>query len=61
VTPSKGLSDVRFSGANWSFKSDWGSGNVAEFRLRRVGPGVFVGWSYLRDEQVNLNLWMLVR
>lgn len=61
VTPSKGLSDVRFAGADWSFNSDWGDGKVAEFRLRHIGPGVYVGWSYLRDQQVNLNLWVLVR
>jgi hypothetical protein len=61
VTPSKGLTNVRFSGAEWKFSSDWGNGNVAEFRLRHIGPGVYVGWSYLRDEQVNLNLWLLVR
>ena len=61
VTPSKGLSNVRFSGAEWTFNSDWGDGKVAEFRLRHIGPGVYVGWSHLRDEQVNLNLWVLVR
>jgi hypothetical protein len=61
VTPSKGLSNVRLSGAEWSFNSDWGDGKVAEFRLRHIGPGVYVGWSYLHDEQVNLNLWVLVR
>ena len=61
VTPSKGLSNVRISGAEWTFDSDWGDGKVAEFRLRHIGPGVYVGWSYLRDEQVNLNLWVLVR
>jgi hypothetical protein len=59
--PSKGLSNVRFSGAEWTFNSDWGDGKVAEFRLRHIGPGVYVGWSYLGDEQVNLNLWVLVR
>jgi hypothetical protein len=52
---------VRFSGAEWSFNSDWGDGKVAEFRLRHIGPGVYVGWSYLRDAQVNLNLWVMVR
>ena len=61
VTPSKGLSNVRFSGAEWTFNSDWGDGKVAEFRLRHIGPGVYVGWSYLRDERVDLNLWVLVR
>lgn len=61
VTPSKGLSTVRFSGAEWTFNSDWGDGKVAEFRLRHIGPGVYVGWSYLRDQQVNLNLCVLVR
>jgi hypothetical protein len=61
VTTSKGLSNVRFSGAEWTFSSDWGNGDVAEFRLRHVGPGAYVGWSYLRDERVNLNLWVLVR
>jgi hypothetical protein len=61
TTPSKGLSNVRFAGAEWSFNSDWGDGKVGEFRLRHIGPGVYVGWSYLRDQQVNLNLWVLVR
>jgi hypothetical protein len=61
TTPSKGLSNVRFAGADWSFNSDWGDGKVGEFRLRHIGPGVYVGWSYLRDQQVNLNLWVLVR
>ncbi len=61
TTPSKGLSDVRFAGAEWSFNSDWGDGKVGEFRLRHIGPGVYVGWSYLHDQRVNLNLWVLVR
>ena len=61
VITSKGLSDVRFEGTDWHFKSDWGNGDVAEFRLQRFGPGIYAGWSYLRDEQRNYNLWVLIR
>ncbi len=61
VINSRGLSNVRFSDPDWRFHSDWGNGNVAEFRLRRIGPGAYQGWSYLRDEQRELNLWLLVR
>ena len=61
VTPSKGLSDVKFSGADWSFNSDWGDGHVGEFHLQRVAPGLYAGWSYLQEKQVNYNLWVLIR
>lgn len=61
VITSKGLSEVRFEGADWRFTSDWGNGDMAEFRLQRVGPGIYSGWSYLRDEQRNFNLWVLIR
>ena len=61
VTPSRGLSDVRFSGEDWSFNSDWGDGNVGQFRLRRAAPSVYLGWSYLGDERRNFNMWVLVR
>jgi hypothetical protein len=61
VVTSKGLSDVRFEGTGWQFKSDWGKGDVGEFRLQRVAPGMYAGWSYLRDEQRNYNLWLLIR
>ena len=61
VITSKGLSDVRFEGTDWQFKSDWGNGDVGEFRLERIGPGIYAGWSYLRDEPRNYNLWVLIR
>jgi hypothetical protein len=61
VIASKGLSDVRFEGTDWRFNSDWGNGDVGEFRLERFGPGIFSGWSYLRGEQRNYNLWVLIR
>jgi gentisate 1,2-dioxygenase len=61
VTTSKGLSNVQFTGKDWTFNSDWGNGDVAEFRLRRIGPGIYAGMSYLREEQRNYNLWVLIR
>ena len=61
VITSKGLSDVKFSGEAWSFRSDWGKGDVGQFRLRRAAPGVYLGWSYLREERRNFNMWVLVR
>ena len=61
VVPSRGLSDIRFTETEWRFNSDWGSGKVGEFRLRRAGPGLYLGWSYLHEEKVNLNMWLLVR
>jgi hypothetical protein len=61
VITSKGLSDVKLSGEDWSFKSDWGKGDVGQFRLRRAAPGVYLGWSYLREERRNFNMWVLVR
>jgi hypothetical protein len=60
VTASKGLSDVRFEDAAWRFNSDWGNGDVGEFRLERFGPGIYAGWSYLRGQQRNYNLWVLI-
>ena len=60
VTTSKGLSEVKFSGGAWSFNSDWGNGDVGEFRLQRIAPGLYAGWSYLREEKRNLNLWVLI-
>jgi hypothetical protein len=61
VVNSKGLSDVQFSGEDWAFRSDWGSGDVAQFRLRLAAPGAYLGWSYLREEKRNFNMWLLVR
>ncbi len=61
VTNSKGLFDVRFSDEDWAFKSDWGNQGVGQFRLRRAAPGVYLGWSYLREEKHNFNMWVLVR
>jgi len=61
IITSKGLFDVRFSGEDWAFKSDWGNNRVAQFRLRRNAQGLYLGWSYLRDEKQNFNMWVLVR
>ena len=61
VTTSKGLFDVRFSDEDWAFKSDWGNKDVGQFRLRRAAPSVYLGWSYLREERRNFNMWVLVR
>ena len=61
VINSKGLSDVQFSGEDWAFRSNWGNGDVAQFRLRRGAPGVYLGWSYLRAEKRDFNMWLLVR
>ncbi len=38
TTPSKGLSNVRFAGPEWSFNSDWGDGTVGEFRFAISAP-----------------------
>ncbi len=61
VINSQGLSDVQFSGEDWAFRSDWGNRGVAQFRLRRAAQGVYLGWSYLREERQNFNMWVLVR
>ena len=61
ITNSKGLSDVQFSGEDWTFRSDWGNNNIAEFRLQRAAQGIYLGWSYLREEKHNFNMWVLVR
>jgi hypothetical protein len=61
VINSQGLSDVGFSGEDWTFRSDWGKEGVAQFRLRRTAQGVYLGWSYLREERRNFNIWVLVR
>jgi hypothetical protein len=61
VTTSKGLFDVKFSDADWEFKSDWGKGNTGQFRLKLVATGMYLGWSYLREEKQNFNMWLLVR
>ena len=61
IIASKGLLDVRFSGEDWAFKSDWGDGKVAQFRLRRAAPSVYLGWSYLGEQKQNFNMWVLVR
>jgi hypothetical protein len=61
VIASKGLSDVQFSGEDWTFRSDWGNNDLAQFRLRRTAQGVYLGWSYLREEKRNFNMWVLVR
>lgn len=58
--PSKGLSNVLFTAGGWSFDSDWGNGDVGVFRLQRLAPGIYVGWSYLRGTRRNYNMWLMV-
>ena len=61
VTNSRGLFDVSFTSSAWTFRSDWGNGNIANFRLTRTGPGTYEGWSYLGEERRNKNMWLLVK
>jgi hypothetical protein len=58
--PTKGLSNVLFGPGGWSFDSDWGNGDVGVFRLQRLVPGIYVGWSYLRETRRNYNMWLRV-
>jgi hypothetical protein len=58
--PSKGLSNVLFGPGGWSFDSDWGNGDIGVFRLQRLAPGIYTGWSYLRGVRRNYNMWLLV-
>jgi len=56
-TPANDLSVL----ANLTNPGFLSNGDVGEFRLERYGPGIFAGWSYLRGEQRNYNLWVLIR
>jgi hypothetical protein len=61
VTNSRGLFDLQFTASEWRFRSDWGNGNIAQFRLTKLDPGVYQGWAYLGEKRLNRNLWVLVR
>ena len=61
MSNSEGLSDVALSGEDWAFRSGWANHGVAQFRLRRAAAGVYLGWSYLREEKRNFNMWVQVR
>ncbi len=57
---SKGIYQVNFFGNEWTFKSDWGNGNVGEFYLKKIGAGIYHGYPYLRGQRLSENLWILV-
>jgi hypothetical protein len=61
ITNSLGLSDVHFRARRWTFKSDWGNGEIATFRLTRIGKNVYRGWAYLKSKPQTRNLWLLVK
>jgi hypothetical protein len=54
----KGVSDIRFKGDEWYFKSDWGQGKIADFRLKQITSGLYVGWSYLNGKKVEQYIWL---
>jgi hypothetical protein len=57
----KGVFDIRFKGDDWYFKSDWGQGKIAEFRLKQITPGVYIGWSYLNGKKVEQYIWLRMK
>ena len=61
ITNSRGLFDLQYTTTEWHFRSDWGNGNIAQFRLNKIDPGVYQGWAYLDDRRQNRNLWVLVK
>jgi hypothetical protein len=57
----KGVFDIRFKGDDWYFKSDWGQGKTAEFRLKQITPGLYIGWSYLNGKKVEQYIWLRMK
>jgi len=61
ITNSLGLFDVSFTKNEWVFNSDWGNGNIGTFRLKKIAPGIYEGWSYFKDKQLQRNVWILIK
>ncbi|MBN1500648.1 MAG: hypothetical protein JW982_10850 [Spirochaetes bacterium] len=58
IINSSDLFDISFTKGVWRFSSDWGSGNIGEFRLIMKSRDIFEGWSYLNGEKRTSNLWI---
>lgn len=54
---SQGITNIKLSENMWTFKSDWGSGDVAEFRLKKQRTNLFEGAAYLRGRLHAKNRW----
>ena len=57
IDHTTGISDVRFEGGQWTFKSDWARQGTAEFRLTRVRADFFEGASFLGGRLKEKNRW----
>lgn len=60
IIESQGIKDIEFDGKTWKFLSDWGkeSGGWALFKLSKVKPDLFFGYSYLNGKRISKNLWL---
>jgi hypothetical protein len=60
IIESRGIKDISFDGKTWKFLSDWGkeNGGWALFKLNKVEPYLFLGYSYLNGSRVRKNLWL---
>lgn len=48
----------RYNGQTWEFDSDWHRMGIAHFKMTKVTPTRFQGWSYLKGRPVNRNIWI---
>ncbi len=57
VIDSRGISNVRFDGKQWSFFSDWGLPRLGEFRLSRVTDDLYRGYSFYDGKRLGFHEW----
>ncbi len=55
VINSSGIFDVTYHDGVWTFKSDWGDGQIAYFKLARVSDKGFEGASFLQGYERSKN------
>lgn len=58
IINSLGIFDVEYDGDIWTFRSDWGDGNIGRFVLERESEDVFEGHAWLGDEPGPRTRWV---
>jgi hypothetical protein len=62
IINSLGLFDVEYSSGVWTFKSDWGNGDIGHFVLKRVSDTVFEGESLFNGKAPKTkNKWVKIQ
>lgn len=57
IIHAKSISDVTYNEKLWTFKSHWGNGMFAKFRLEKVSDEIFEGVSLVNGQIVGRDRW----